>query len=191
MSSSVQREGKCSNRLYIGNLHPSTSEGDLINIFKDFGKITKVDYMWHKSGPNRGQPKGFAFLEYDSEADAAKAVKQSGKVLTRGRKLVVRYSDSEFASTTTTSRIGAYSLATDSRDPSNKREREDENTDSDSKKFKQIKNIEEQMKKLQRALNQANPPPKPNPTPKPNPDPTPKPNLDTKSKPDPNCDPNP
>lgn len=30
------------------------------------GKIAKLDYLFHKSGPLRGKPRGYAFVEYQS-----------------------------------------------------------------------------------------------------------------------------
>jgi len=56
-------------RLYVGNLHPSVSEGDLIKIFSDVGHVIKVDYLWHFHGPLKGQPKGFAFIEFFTEEE--------------------------------------------------------------------------------------------------------------------------
>jgi RNA recognition motif-containing protein len=50
-------------RIFVGNMHHSVSEGDLIKLFSGVGKVNSVTYMWHKVGPNRGQPKGFAFVE--------------------------------------------------------------------------------------------------------------------------------
>lgn len=31
-----------------------------------YGKITKLDYLFHKAGPQKGKPRGYAFVEYDT-----------------------------------------------------------------------------------------------------------------------------
>ena len=32
------------------------------------GKIAKLDYLFHKTGPLRGKPRGYAFVEYATAA---------------------------------------------------------------------------------------------------------------------------
>ncbi|KAI0251047.1 hypothetical protein BJV78DRAFT_1214050 [Lactifluus subvellereus] len=79
------------NRLYVGNLHPTVDEYTLIQIFSKFGNLSRLDYLFHKSGPLRGKPRGYAFVEYAREADAAAALEAAnGKVL-RGRHITVTY----------------------------------------------------------------------------------------------------
>ena len=86
---------KASPRLYVGNLHHSTSEGDLIKLFMKHGTVKDVTYLWHKVGPNRGQPKGFAFIEMSSPDEATTAMRIMDGVFVKGRRLHVSYSDSE------------------------------------------------------------------------------------------------
>eukprot|EP01041_Mallomonas_annulata_P004582 gene4582-9107_t len=81
------------NTIYAGNLHPSVSEGDLIGLFRLAGKVTSVHYMWHRFGPQKGQPKGFAFIEFSTKEECEKAVKSLHLSKLRGRKVVVRMSD--------------------------------------------------------------------------------------------------
>lgn len=52
------------NRLYVGNLHPTVDEYTLIQVFSKFGKLVRVDYLFHKTGALRGKPRGYAFVEY-------------------------------------------------------------------------------------------------------------------------------
>ncbi len=54
-------------KLFVANLHFSATEGDLINLFQKYGTVISIQYMWHKTGPKMGQPKGFAFLTMSSE----------------------------------------------------------------------------------------------------------------------------
>jgi hypothetical protein len=39
----------------------------LVKLFEPFGKITLMDFLFHFSGPKRGQPRGYCFLEYSSK----------------------------------------------------------------------------------------------------------------------------
>lgn len=79
------------NRLYIGNLHPTVDEYTLIQLFSKFGKIGKMDFLFHKTGPMKGKPRGYAFVEYVNATDAATALARAHDKLVRGRKLVVTY----------------------------------------------------------------------------------------------------
>jgi hypothetical protein len=93
----LQSSDAISKRLFICNLHPSVSEGNWINIFQAYGKIAKVNLVWHKSG----HPKGFAFLEYTNVESATKAVGESSRIKpVGGRQIVVRYCDATDASDT-------------------------------------------------------------------------------------------
>ncbi|KIL62791.1 hypothetical protein M378DRAFT_742797 [Amanita muscaria Koide BX008] len=89
-------------RLYVGNLHPTVDEYTLLQLFSRFGKITKLDFLFHKTGVLKGKPRGYAFIEYGDEADALKALTKANGKLLRGRKLVVTYAhqaplDQDFA----------------------------------------------------------------------------------------------
>ena len=37
-------------------------------MFSKFGKISRLDYLFHKTGALRGKPRGYAFVEYASDA---------------------------------------------------------------------------------------------------------------------------
>jgi RNA recognition motif-containing protein len=103
-ASSSSSTGK-PDRLYVGNLSPSVDEYTLIQVFQKYGRITKLDFMFHKTGVLKGKPRGFAFVEFSSKdvsalalmlakgkADAKDALKAMVKLhdrLLRGRKLVV------------------------------------------------------------------------------------------------------
>jgi len=79
------------NCLYVGNLHPTVDEYTLIQVFSKFGKLSRLDYLFHKTGALRGKPRGYAFVEYANDADATAALgAANGKVL-RGRHITVTY----------------------------------------------------------------------------------------------------
>ncbi|KAH8996212.1 hypothetical protein EDB92DRAFT_1793959 [Lactarius akahatsu] len=77
------------NRLYVGNLHPTVDEYTLIQVFSKFGKIARLDYLFHKTGALRGKPRGYAFVEYTGERVIALEA-ANGKAL-RGRHIAVTY----------------------------------------------------------------------------------------------------
>lgn len=84
-------------RLYVGNLHPSTTDYDLVQLFSPYGKLAKLDLLFHKVGPLRGQPRGYAFVEYVRGEDARAAHVQlssdeggKGKEV-RGRRISVGF----------------------------------------------------------------------------------------------------
>ncbi|WVR07655.1 hypothetical protein IAU60_004697 [Kwoniella sp. DSM 27419] len=81
-------------RLYVGNLSPTVDEYTLIQIFSKYGKITKLDFMFHKTGLLKGKPRGFAFIQFLDKDDALKAMVKLHDRLLRGRKLVVTYASS-------------------------------------------------------------------------------------------------
>lgn len=39
----------------------------LIKLFSPYGKIVSEDFLWHTRGPKRGEPRGFAFIQYSTK----------------------------------------------------------------------------------------------------------------------------
>jgi hypothetical protein len=39
----------------------------LIQIFSKFGKVSKLDFLFHKTGPLKGKPRGYAFVQYANQ----------------------------------------------------------------------------------------------------------------------------
>ncbi|CAA7059516.1 unnamed protein product [Microthlaspi erraticum] len=56
---------KNESRLYVGNLDLRINEAALINMFSPYGKIISEDFLWHTRGPKRGEPRGYAFIQYN------------------------------------------------------------------------------------------------------------------------------
>lgn len=78
-------------RLFVGGLHRSVKEGEILRLFLPYGRIVKEDFCWHTAGPRKGEPRGYAFVEFETTAEAGKAIAaMDGKEL-RGRRLQVRY----------------------------------------------------------------------------------------------------
>ncbi|KAG1823011.1 hypothetical protein EV424DRAFT_1321617, partial [Suillus variegatus] len=63
----------------------------LLQVFIKFGKVSKLDFLFHKTGPNKGQPRGYAFIQYFNESDAQVALENVNGKLLRGRKLSVTF----------------------------------------------------------------------------------------------------
>ncbi|ODN73315.1 hypothetical protein L202_07861 [Cryptococcus amylolentus CBS 6039] len=93
-SSSSSTVPSHADRLYVGNLAPTVDEYTLIQVFTKYGKITKMDFMFHKTGPLKGKPRGFAFIQFSDKGDALKAMVKLHDRLLRGRKLVVTFASS-------------------------------------------------------------------------------------------------
>ncbi|KIJ24572.1 hypothetical protein M422DRAFT_105748, partial [Sphaerobolus stellatus SS14] len=78
-------------RLFIGNLHPTVNEYTLLRIFSKYRQVVKLDFLFHKTGPAKGKPRGYAFIEYGSSEDALNAQAALHDKLLRGRKLVITF----------------------------------------------------------------------------------------------------
>lgn len=90
-------------RLYVGNLSQTVDEYTLLQVFGKYGKITRLDVMYHKTGPQKGKPRGYAFVEFSNKdvscccrsvtdsQDALNALVKLHDRLLRGKKLIVTY----------------------------------------------------------------------------------------------------
>ncbi len=67
------------NKLFVGNLSFETTEDELRTLFAGAGTISSVDLIKDR---NTGRPKGFAFVEMSTSAEAQNAIEMlNGKVL--------------------------------------------------------------------------------------------------------------
>ncbi|KAF5743510.1 RNA-binding protein 18 isoform X2 [Tripterygium wilfordii] len=90
MGSSGWIDEKSESRLYVGNLDLRITEASLIKMFSPYGKILSEDFLWHTRGPKRGEPRGFAFIQYSTKEEAKLAKEKMHGRLACGRPLVVR-----------------------------------------------------------------------------------------------------
>ena len=124
-------------RLFVGNLHPSVTESDLLTIFCKAGKVSRVDYVWHLSGPKRGQPQGFAFIEFENVSDAKHAIVLLNNKVLRGRRIAVNPSTAkEGIKKTTAADLLSLNIS-------------DRPTSNEITTRKRIRDIDEQIRKLQ------------------------------------------
>ncbi|KAJ3236758.1 polynucleotide adenylyltransferase [Chytriomyces hyalinus] len=81
--------------LFIGGLDLAVTEFRLKKIFEKFGQITKLDFLWHKTGPKIGHPKGSAFVKFENESSSLRAIATLNGTVPAwngGRRLTVTWS---------------------------------------------------------------------------------------------------
>ena len=74
------------NRLFVGNLSYQTMENDLQEYFSQAGVVSSVNLMLDKV---TGKSRGFAFVEFATAEEAAKAVEEFHNKEFQGRALTV------------------------------------------------------------------------------------------------------
>ena len=73
-------------KLFVGNLSFNTTEGDVLDLFKQAGSVTSCELIMDKF---TGKSRGFAFVQMGTQEDATKAIADlNGKELD-GRALTV------------------------------------------------------------------------------------------------------
>lgn len=75
-----------SKKLYVGNLSYKVTEDDLKDLFGEFGSVTEVSVITDRE---TGRPRGFAFVEMDSDDEATKAIESLNGKSIQDREIVV------------------------------------------------------------------------------------------------------
>jgi RNA recognition motif-containing protein len=78
------------NRLFVGNLPFSASDDAIRELFSAHGEVAKVTVVTDR---DTGRPRGFAFVEMTSDADAARAVRECDGTDFGGRGLRVNIAE--------------------------------------------------------------------------------------------------
>ncbi|NLG34597.1 MAG: RNA-binding protein [Lentisphaerae bacterium] len=73
-------------KLYVGNLSFEIDEAELRQLFEAFGSVSSCNVIMDRM---TDRPRGFAFVEMSSPAEAAKAIEELNGKEVRGRALVV------------------------------------------------------------------------------------------------------
>ena len=73
-------------KLFVGNLSFNTSEGDILELFKQAGTVTSCDLIVDKF---TNKSRGFAFVQMGSQEESNKAVEQFNGHELDGRALTV------------------------------------------------------------------------------------------------------
>ena len=82
-------------RIWIGNMDTKITEYTMVQILKKFGKIKQFDFLVHKTGPLEGQPRGYCFVSFEKEADAARAILKLNNLPVLSKKLQVRWAHNQ------------------------------------------------------------------------------------------------
>jgi len=73
-------------KIFTGNLNYKVTRDELLDLFRDIGPVIDVVVPQDRA---TGRPRGFAFVEYETDRDAAKAVETLDGRELAGRKLRV------------------------------------------------------------------------------------------------------
>ncbi|MCI4388567.1 hypothetical protein PGIGA_G00087640 [Pangasianodon gigas] len=92
LSSGSAQEG---HRLWIGNIDPKITEYHLVKLLEKFGKVKQFDFLFHKSGPLEGQPRGYCFVNFHTKEEAERAIQRLNGKLALSKKLVVRWAHAQ------------------------------------------------------------------------------------------------
>uniref|UniRef100_A0A8C4QG73 Probable RNA-binding protein 18 n=1 Tax=Eptatretus burgeri TaxID=7764 RepID=A0A8C4QG73_EPTBU len=82
-------------RLWIGNLDLRLSEYHLLRLLKRIGTVRQFDFLFHRSGPLEGQPRGYCFVNFSSKQEAERAIEKLNGKLALSRPLVVRWAHAQ------------------------------------------------------------------------------------------------
>jgi cold-inducible RNA-binding protein len=80
------REVAISTRIFVGNLHRETTAETLTELLSEAGSVVEV-YL--PADRETGRPRGFAFVQFATEANAAEAIRLFNDRELDGRKLTV------------------------------------------------------------------------------------------------------
>nr|XP_022323592.1 probable RNA-binding protein 18 [Crassostrea virginica] len=82
-------------RLWIGNLDSRLTEFSILKILQKFGSLKKFDFLYHKSGPDMGKPRGYCFASYENKESAELALAKINGKLALSKRLIVRWANKE------------------------------------------------------------------------------------------------
>lgn len=77
-------------RIFVGNLHYETTREELSALLSEAGSIVDLHLPTDRE---TGRPRGFAFVEFSTEAQAVEAIRRFNQVEARGRKLTLNMAD--------------------------------------------------------------------------------------------------
>ena len=82
----AESDGKMSAKVFVGNLDFNTTKTEVQTLFSQIGEIRDVFLPMDRES---GRPRGFAFVEFTSDEDAAKAIEKFNGYELSGRALRV------------------------------------------------------------------------------------------------------
>jgi RNA recognition motif-containing protein len=72
--------------IYVGNLPFTITEDKLMDLFVDFGEVSRINLVTDKA---TGQPRGFGFVEMPTQSEAEAAIKGLNGTSIEGRAIQV------------------------------------------------------------------------------------------------------
>lgn len=69
----------------------AVSRYTLVQVFSKYGNISKLDFLFHKAGPMKGKPRGYAFIEYATQDVRAQFYVRFGLSLIPGFLVYIAY----------------------------------------------------------------------------------------------------
>lgn len=73
-------------KIYVGNMSYDVTEEELRNLFSEYGQVSEVNIIEDR---DTGRPKGFAFVEMPTQAEAENAIKNLNEKEMKGRNIKV------------------------------------------------------------------------------------------------------
>ncbi len=86
MGGDTEKETIISARVFVGNLSDYTTQGDLQTLFAEAGEVVEVFLPTDRA---TGRPRGFAFIEFGDDGQAAAAIEKFEGHELEGRKIRV------------------------------------------------------------------------------------------------------
>lgn len=87
-----QQPDEC--RLWIGNLDLRITEYAMLKLLQRYDiTIRSLDFIYHRAGPEKGQPRGYCFVTLSTPAEAAMILSKLNGKMALSRRLVVKYAD--------------------------------------------------------------------------------------------------
>jgi len=81
-------------RLWIGNLDLRVTEYAMLKLLQRYDvTIHSLDFIYHRAGPEKGQPKGYCFVTFSTPTEAAMIMNKLNGKMALSRRLVVKYAD--------------------------------------------------------------------------------------------------
>lgn len=78
-------------KIFVGGLAETVTEYDLLKTCRRFGTVKGQDFLWHRSGPLMGKPRGFAFVEFSNESEALLALSALPGLVLHGKALSAHF----------------------------------------------------------------------------------------------------
>ena len=67
----------------VGNLHFKATEYQVVKLFQEHGKIKREQFMYHRGGAKKGEPRGVMYIEYEEEEEALAGRRPSSRAARR------------------------------------------------------------------------------------------------------------